>query len=227
MIRSTSIHPWGLSGILLLGCLLLLPACSDRQPRLTTLAVDATLLAFGDSLTFGTGAAPAESWPAVLARLTGREVINAGIPGEVSASGKSRLPGLLDAHHPDLLILCHGGNDLLRKFNPQATRANLGAMIENALQRNIQVLLVGVPGPGFVLLESAELYDSLARQYDLVYEGDILPAVESDKQLKSDHVHPNAAGYREIAEALLRRLQASGALSRDSQAPAARIRLPG
>jgi lysophospholipase L1-like esterase len=50
----------------------------------------------------------------------------------------------------------------------------------------------------------------------LAYEGDILPAVESDNSLKSDHVHPNAAGYRKIAGALLRQLQASGALPRDS-----------
>jgi lysophospholipase L1-like esterase len=176
----------------LLLCCLLLSACSDHQSRLPRLPGDATLLAFGDSLTFGTGAAPAESWPAVLARLTGREVINAGIPGEVSASGKDRLPGLLDTHNPDLLILCHGGNDLLRRFNPQATRANL------------------------FLLESAELYDGLATEYRLAYEGDILPEVESDESLKSDHVHPNAAGYRRIAEALLRQLQASGALPRDS-----------
>ena len=214
-MRSVKACGTGIAGILLCG-LLLLSACSDSQPRLPVLPGEATLLAFGDSLTFGTGATPAESWPAVLARLTGRKVINAGIPGEVSASGKSRLPGLLDAHHPDLLILCHGGNDLLRKFNPQATRTNLGAMIASAIKRNIPVLLVGVPRPGLVLLESAELYDRLAQQYGLAYEGDILPAVESDNSLKSDHVHPNAAGYRKIAEALLRQLQASGALPRDS-----------
>jgi lysophospholipase L1-like esterase len=215
MMRSVKSCWSGIAGILLCS-LLLISACSDSQPRLPVLPDEATLLAFGDSLTFGTGAAPAESWPAVLARLTGRKVINAGIPGEVSASGKSRLPGLLDAHHPDLLILCHGGNDLLRKFNPQATRANLGAMIASAIKRNIPVLLVGVPRPGLVLLESAELYDRLAQQYGLAYEGDILPAVESDNSLKSDHVHPNAAGYRKIAGALLRQLQASGALPRDS-----------
>ena len=203
------------SGLLLCG-LLLLTACSDHPPRLPTLPDDATLLAFGDSLTFGTGAGPAESWPAVLTHLSGREVINAGLPGEVSAAGKSRLPGLLDVHRPDLLILCHGGNDLLRKFNPQTTRANLKAMIESALQRNIPVLLLGVPGPGLVLLKSAALYAQLAQQYGVAYEGDILPRVASDQQLKSDHVHPNAAGYRKIAEALLRQLQTSGALPRDS-----------
>ena len=54
----------------------------------------------------------------------------------------------------------------------------------------------------------------LAEQYGVAYEGDILPAVESDDSLKADHVHPNAAGYRKIAEALRLRLQASGALPR-------------
>ena len=77
------------------------------------------------------------------------------------------------------------------------------------------MLLVGVPRPGLILLESAELYDELARQYALAYESEILAAVESDDSLKSDHVHPNAAGYRKIAEALLRQLQVSGALPRD------------
>lgn len=203
-------------GAVLLCCLLLLPGCSDKVPRLPLLPDDATLLAFGDSLTFGTGASRAESYPAILSRLTRRTVINAGLPGEVTAAGKNRLPELLDTHRPDLLILCHGGNDLLRKFNPEATLANLGAMIESALQRHIPVLLVGVPGPGLIMLESAGLYRKLAQQYALAYEGDILPEIESDNSLKSDPIHPNAAGYRRIAEALFRLLQASGALPHEA-----------
>ncbi len=196
----------------LLICGLLLSACSDSTPRLPRLAENTVILAFGDSLTYGTGANENQSYPAVLSELTGRTVINAGIPGEVSAQGRERLPGLLDRHRPQLLLLCHGGNDLLRRINSAITRANLESMIEAATQRNIPVLLIGVPKPGLMFLDAAELYREIAEKYKLVYEGEILPDVESDSALKSDQIHPNADGYQRIATAIYRLMTASGAL---------------
>lgn len=87
----------------------LLSACGDDAPSISKLASDAVILAFGDSLTHGNGAKENESYPAVLQELTGRKVINAGISGEESEPGLNRLPGLLEQHKPQLLILCHGG----------------------------------------------------------------------------------------------------------------------
>jgi lysophospholipase L1-like esterase len=187
-------------------------ACTDNTSRLPRLPPGAIILAFGDSLTHGTGADRTQSYPEHLARLIGREVINAGTPGEVTSSGRQRLPGLLDKYKPGLLILCHGGNDLLRKLDPNATRNNLQAMLAAARARDIPVVLLGVPRPGLFLLKSAELYQQLAEEHHMPYEGDIIPAVESDNSLKSDTIHPNAEGYKQIAEAVYRLLRDSGAL---------------
>lgn len=64
-------------------------------------------------MTFGTGAAPEESYLAVLERLVGRRVVNEGVPGEITDEGLERLPEVLKREKPTLLILCHGANDLL------------------------------------------------------------------------------------------------------------------
>ncbi len=197
---------------LLLALSLLLAACGPPVPRLAPLPADATILAFGDSLTFGTGAKPGESYPAHLERLTGYRVINAGIPGEITRRGAERLPDLLDEHAPSLLLLCHGGNDLLRRLDRGETVTNLRAMIEAARSREIPVVLLGVPEPTLFLLESAEFYGQLAKEYQLPLEADILPAVESRPSVKSDKIHPNGEGYRQIAEAVKTLLQRAGAL---------------
>jgi len=196
----------------LLACTGLLSACTDSTPPLPRLAENAVILTFGDSITHGNGAQENQSYPAVLSQLSGHPVINAGVPGEVSAQGRERLPALLDRQRPDLLILCHGGNDFLRRINVDITRSNIEAMIEAAAQRNIPVILIGVPNPGLFFLESAEFYSEIADKYQLVYEGDILADVESDTALKSDQIHPNAAGYQRIAEAIYRLMTESGAL---------------
>ena len=205
-----------LSGLAGIAALLLLAiglgACSDSKPQLPLLSADAVILAFGDSLTFGTGANSEHSYPAELARLTGLTVINAGIPGEVTAQGVRRLPALLDRYKPQLLLLCHGGNDLLRKIGTAMTRDNIEKMISAADQRNIPTLLIGVPQPALMFLEAAPIYNEIAEQHGLVYEGEILPEVEADNKLKSDRIHPNAAGYRRMADAISELLRQSGAL---------------
>jgi acyl-CoA thioesterase I len=189
---------------------MLLTACS-KTPQLPLLAADATILAFGDSLTAGTGAGDAESYPAVLARLTGRNVVNAGVPGEVSGGGVQRLPELLERERPALLILCHGGNDLLARQNHQLIADNLRAMIRIAGVRGVPVLLVAVPSPD-LMLKPPSLYEELAREFRIPLERKALAHILGKGALKSDHVHPNAAGYRLLAEALAELLKKSGAL---------------
>ena len=190
--------------------LLLLPACG-QETRLPALPPSAVILAVGDSLTHGTGAAPQESYPAVLETLTGRRVVNAGVPGEESDAGLARLTRLLNQVKSDLVILGHGGNDILRRRDPAHTESNLRQMVELARQQGASVVLLGVPSPS-IFLGTHPLYERLAESLQIPLEEDALPDILGDGALKSDPIHPNAAGYRKLAEAVYDLLVETGAL---------------
>jgi lysophospholipase L1-like esterase len=189
----------------------MLASCGKAVPKLAPLAPDAVVLALGDSLTFGTGAAAAQSYPAALERLIGRKVVSAGVPGEVSASGLARLPAVLDHVQPQLLILCHGGNDLLRQLDTGALARNLRAMVRLARDRGIPVVLIAVPKPG--LFPSAHpIYAEIAADLGVPIEQDALAQILTDNQLKSDPIHPNAQGYARLAERIADLLKKAKAL---------------
>jgi len=190
----------------------LLTACSPKPESLSPLPADAIILAFGDSLTAGTGANEGGSYPAQLAALSGRQVINAGVPGEVSSHGLARLPGLLDEHQPHLLILTHGGNDLLRRMDVEQTRDNLAAMIQLARDRGTEVLLVAVPAPTLLRLRSDAVYAEVGAAFGIPVENGALARILSSDAMKSDPIHPNAEGYRHLAEHIHRLLIETGAL---------------
>ncbi len=191
--------------------LLLLTACGDSQQQLAPLPDDAIILAFGDSLTYGTGANKGESYPAILETSVNRKVINAGVPGELSMQGLKRLPTLLDKYQPDLLILCHGGNDILHKENLAEAESNIRQMIILAENKNIPVILLGVPKPG-LFLNDADLYNSIANNTEVTFIPNLIANILSDASMKSDPVHPNNIGYSKMASALAYTLKSSGAL---------------
>jgi len=188
----------------------LVAGCGDKA-KLPRLASDAVLLAFGDSLTYGTGANEEESYPAQLAALIGRTVVRAGVPGEISAGGLARLPSALDEHLPRLLLLCHGGNDFLQRRSKAAAAANVRAMIRLAKDRGVDALLIGTPEPG-ITVSPPEFYAEIAQAFGVPYEGDVLGKVLKDGSLKADQVHPNARGYRVIAERIAELLRKAGAV---------------
>ncbi|HSG76441.1 MAG TPA: GDSL-type esterase/lipase family protein [Burkholderiales bacterium] len=189
---------------------LLAAACGD-EPKLAPLAPDALVLAFGDSLTYGTGAREAESYPAQLEALIGRRVVRAGVPGEATAQALKRLPGELDEYQPQLLLLCIGGNDFLRNLGKAQAAANVQTMVAVARQRGIDVLLIGTPEKGLTVTPPA-FYAEIAAQHRIPYEGRVIGEILRDSELKSDTIHPNARGYRLIAERVAALLRKSGAL---------------
>jgi len=189
---------------------LLLVACGGSA-KLDPLDANDVVLAFGDSLTFGTGARPEESYPAVLQRNIGRKVVNAGVPGEASAEGLARLPEVLDEVRPKLLILCHGGNDFLRRLDESKAAENVRAMVRLARGQGIAVVLLATPKPGLPP-HVPKFYGEIAAGERIPFEEGVIKAVLTDNSLKSDMVHPNATGYAQIAAALQKMLKKAGAI---------------
>jgi lysophospholipase L1-like esterase len=157
------------------------------------------------------GTTVTHSYPAVLADLSGLNVINSGVSGETTDRGLKRLPQELDRAIPDLLILIEGGNDILQNRSLSTVKKNLKAMIELAESRGVPVVLIGVPKKA-LFSDSAPLYDELAEDFQLVFDGDLIAELQRSPSLKSDRVHFNEKGYRRMAESIYRLLRENGAL---------------
>ncbi len=195
---------------LILCAALALAACGAK-PRLAPLPGDAVVLAFGDSLTYGTGASEAESYPAQLAQLIGRNVVRAGVPGEVTAQALARLPAALEEHEPRLLLLLIGGNDFLRNAGIAQAERNVREMVRLARARRVEVVLIAPPERSLTVTPPG-FYAKVAKEFAIPYEGGVVGEVLRNRDLKSDPIHPNARGYRLIAERIAELLRKSGAV---------------
>ena len=188
-------------------------ACQQSTPPVyEKLTQGAVILAFGDSLTYGIGASKNVNYPSMLSAKSHHKVINAGVSGEITRNGLKRLPALLNKYHPELLILIHGGNDILRSIPRQQTATNLKRMISEAKQRNIKVVMLGVPAPRLFLLSSAEIYQQIAEEQNIPIDLETLPKILGDNSLKSDTIHPNNEGYKLMANNIFALLVDAGAL---------------
>lgn len=201
-------------GFLALLVLLLAVACGGTKKEVA-LPAGSKVLALGDSLTAPHGVKPGEDWPTLLGQKTGWIVINAGISGDTSAGALARLPALLDEHQPQLVLVSLGGNDMLRKLPQAQTVANLGQMLDLVKASGAKAVLLATPKPSiagavFNNLSPADFYAEVARDKKVPLIGDALPAVLSDTALKSDQLHPNAAGHALLGEKIHQALRKIG-----------------
>lgn len=198
-----------------LPALAFLAACG-RSRKLPAIGPGEPVLAFGDSVTYGTGAGAGEDWPRLLAASTGWRVTNAGVPGETASAAKGRLPGLLAEQRPALVIIEIGGNDFLRRSARGDVKEDIRALIQSVQQASAQPVLIGVPELSLLGLvgkpSDSPIYEELAREENVPLIKDVLSDVLGNADLRADRIHPNAAGYRAMAEGIRAALKRTGLL---------------
>ena len=198
--------------------LVTLAGCARDKKTAQPVPPGSTVLALGDSLTFGTGASAETSYPTVLAGLTGWNVVNAGVSGDTSAQALARLPALLAEHQPKLVIVSIGGNDFLRKLPESDTRAHVHAICKQSLDAGAQVLLVAVPratvAAALGQMTDHALYAEVAKDLKIPLQREAWGEVLAQPDLRADAVHANARGYAQFARSVQGTAAAVGLLPR-------------
>ena len=196
--------------------MLAVSACSQR-PAFEPLEEGAVVLAFGNSITYGTGSSGSLNYPAYLSRETGWRVINAGIPGDTASGGRHRIGPLLSQHQPALVIVELGGNDFLRQRPTDQVKEDLRAVVRASSEADALPVLLAVPRLSLLrastgTLADADIYRELAAEENVLLIEDVLSDVLSEDALRADPIHPNARGYERLAQTVARELRAAGLL---------------
>ena len=198
--------------------LVTLAGCGRDKKTAQPVPPGSTVLALGDSLTFGTGASAETSYPTVLAGLTGWNVVNAGVPGDTSAQALARLPALLAEHQPKLVIVSIGGNDFLRKLPESDTHAHVHAICKQSLDAGAQVLLVAVPratvAAALGQMTDHALYAEVSKDLKIPLQREAWGEVLAQPDLRADAVHANERGYAQFARSVQGTAVAVGLLPR-------------
>jgi len=209
----TSIFYNYFNGFLIIFLIILLGGCSQEQMQSSepddVPDYEGKIVALGDSLTAGLNVIPPEAYPALLEKkLRGKgyrfEVINAGISSETSSGALSRIKWIL-TQEPDMVILETGANDGLRGIDPELTRKNIDSIINILKEHNVIVVLAGmkmVSNLGKVFTSAfAKIYPDVARTHGIILIPFFLDGVAGEPGLnQGDGIHPNASGYRIVAE---------------------------
>ncbi len=196
-----------LGAILLSGC--------RKTTKLAGIRSGQTVLAFGDSVTFGTGAASGEGWPTLLAQKTGWNVVNAGISGDTAKNGKNRVSALLDAHRPALVIIEIGGNDFLRRQPSSVVKEDIRQIIQAVRRAGAVVALVAVPELSLLGIVAGKpsdspIFEELADEERVPLIARVFSETLGRPELCADRIHPNARGYQHMANGFHARLKEIG-----------------
>ena len=190
--------------IILLSCCLIAFAgyryfAADRFEVKNAQPTGSTIVCFGDSLTAGTGATKGMNYPSQLARKVGKEVINAGVPGDTTARALARVEEDVLSQSPRIVLITLGGNDLKNGVPKELAFQNLKTIIEAIQAKGALVVVGGVDFPiwgrGF-----GDGYRVLCKDSGAVLIANVFDGIMENPELMSDSIHPNDAGYTIMAE---------------------------
>jgi acyl-CoA thioesterase-1 len=169
------------------------------------------IVALGDSLTEGLGVNSSQAYPALLEERLRKDgysfqVINAGISGETSSGALSRIDWII-SRRPDIVIVCTGANDGMRGIRTEVLRKNIQAIVRKLKQENIVVVLAGMrifDSMGETYAGSFQrVFETVAEEENVIFMPFFLEGVATRKSMNlPDGIHPNAQGYRVIAQNL-------------------------
>ena len=188
----------------LLFILTFLLACGKQEPKNYPNS-NTDIIAFGDSLTYGYGAAQDKSYPAYLSQMLGREVINLGISGDTSAMGLDRI-NEIKKYSPYMVLIEFSANDLFRKIPKEQTENNLREIVRQVQNMGAIAVLVDTGG-AFPMDAYTKIQKQIAKDYNTLLVPAIMDGIYNKKSLKSDQIHPNAAGYKIVAERVTKVIQ--------------------
>lgn len=182
----------------------LLVGCGKKTPpaRLTPLPENAVVLLYaagvGDEADFFRSATMDET----LSRALKRKVVSMGQAGEFADDALKRLPCILQAHDPDLMILGYGATDLWKGTDRTKLKASLSAMIDLAQKQDTQVVMLALPDLNRLSVKPDPLFEEVARERDVPIETDIIRAVLKDSSTKVFRYMVNDKGLEQVAGAL-------------------------
>jgi lysophospholipase L1-like esterase len=166
------------------------------------------IICFGDSITFGYGVQPGEDYPSTLAKLIKTPVINAGIDGDTTTEALKRLKSDCLERQPLLVIIEFGGNDFLRGIPRNVTLNNIQEMVQKVQQAGAMAAIADISA-GMFMADYRSSLKKLARQEDAIFIPSILSGIITNPQMKSDFMHPNAEGYKLVAQKISRFIEPS------------------
>jgi len=157
------------------------------------------IICFGDSLTYGTGAARHKSYPAQLSEMIRQPVINAGVPGDTTSTALERLAEDVLDQSPRIVLITLGGNDLKNGVSKDTAFKSLKAIVE-AIQAEGGLVILG--GVKFIILDKGygEMYKKLAKDTGIILVPNVLKGLIGKEKYMSDPIHPNGEGYAIMAE---------------------------
>lgn len=156
------------------------------------------IVCFGDSLTYGTGAAPGMDYPSQLQAMIGRKVVNAGVPGDTTSGALERLERDVLSHDPGIVLITLGGNDLKNGVGRDEAFANMENIIRAIQDKGALVVVGGIDVPlfgrGF-----GPAYEEVCARTGAVLVPNIYKGIFGRDEYMSDPIHPNDEGYRMMA----------------------------